>query len=98
MNIYSLLEEQAKKYEKKPALIFHDQVVNFGDLPRKYFVWPTLCKNLGLKSNRLGVCLPNCPEFVYSSVLRFYLWRGCRSVGFYAQDRGNSFLFKSCRS
>ncbi len=72
MNIYSLLEEQAKKYEKKPALIFHDQVVNFGDLPAKVFRLANALQKLGLKKgDRLGVCLPNCPEFVYSYLAGF---------------------------
>ncbi len=72
MNIYRLLHEKAEKYANKPALIFHDQVVNFGDLPAKVFRLANALQKLGLKKgDRLGVCLPNCPEFVYSYLAGF---------------------------
>ncbi len=72
MHIYSLLQGQAKSYAKKPALIFHDQTVSFGDLPAKVFRLANALQNLGLKKgDRLGVCLPNCPEFVYSYLAGF---------------------------
>lgn len=72
MHIYSLLEGQAKSYAKKPALIFHDETVSFGDLPAKVFRLANALQKLGLKKgDRLGVCLPNCPEFVYSYLAGF---------------------------
>ncbi len=72
MNIYRLLHKNAERYANKPALIFHDQTVSFGDLPAKVFRLANALQKLGFKKgDRLGICLPNCPEFVYSYLAGF---------------------------
>lgn len=72
MNILTLLQENAKKYALKPALIFHDHSVSFADLPAKVFRLAHALQKLGLKKgDRLGVFLPNGSEFVYSYLAGF---------------------------
>ncbi|MCB9757757.1 MAG: AMP-binding protein [Candidatus Omnitrophica bacterium] len=72
MNTLALLQNQAQKYADKPALVFHDQVVTFADLPAAVFRLANVLQKSGLrKGDRLGVCLPNCPEFVYAYLAGF---------------------------
>jgi long-chain acyl-CoA synthetase len=72
MNTVTLLLQNAQKYATKPALIFHDHVVNFADFPAKVFRLAHALQELGLrKGDRLGVFLPNGPEFIYSYLAGF---------------------------
>ena len=72
MNTFKLLHNQAQKYADKPALVFHEQVVTFADLPAFVFRLANALQKLGLqKGDRLGVCLPNSPEFVYAYLAGF---------------------------
>lgn len=72
MDTLKLLQNQAKKYADKPALVFHEQVVTFADLPAAVFRLANALQKLGLqKGDRLGICLPNSPEFVYSYLAGF---------------------------
>ncbi len=72
MNVLTLLHNQAKKYADKPALVFHDQVVTFADLPASVFRLANALQKSGLqKGDRLGICLPNSPEYVYAYLAGF---------------------------
>ncbi len=72
MDTFTLLSDQAQRYFAKPAIIFHDHVINFGDLPAKVFRLANALQRSGLKKgDKLGVCMPNCPEFFYSYLAGF---------------------------
>lgn len=74
MDTYKLISDQAGKYGVKPALIFHDQSISFGELPDRVFRLANGLKKLGFeKGDRIGICLPNCPEFVFSYLACFVL-------------------------
>ncbi|MCB9771268.1 MAG: AMP-binding protein [Candidatus Omnitrophica bacterium] len=72
MNTFAILQENAAKYGNKPALIFHDHIVTFADLPAKVFRLANALQKAGLqKGDRLGICLANGPEFVYAYLAGF---------------------------
>ncbi len=74
MNIHSILQQSAGHFGSKPALIFKDQTVSFVDLKRKVF---QLAHGLGSlsvqKSTKIGLFLPNSPEYIYSYLASFCL-------------------------
>jgi len=67
MNVINLLEEQAKTYPDKPAIIFRQQQISFRRLRDSVFSLSSSLLKLGLKrGDKIGVYLPNWPEYVYS--------------------------------
>lgn len=74
MDIYSTLQQIASRYGSKPALIFKDQSISFSELKTRVF---QLAHGLGSleirKSTKIGLFLPNCPEYVYSYLASFCL-------------------------
>lgn len=74
MNIYITLQEAARTYGAKPAIIFKDKRISFNDLRSRVL---SLAYGLGAqgirKSSRVAVYLPNCPEYVDSYLASFCL-------------------------
>jgi acyl-CoA synthetase (AMP-forming)/AMP-acid ligase II len=67
MDIAKLLENKAKEFPKKPALIFKDQPITFSQMKDASFRLANGLLNLGLKKgDKVAIYLPNCPEYIYS--------------------------------
>ncbi len=74
MDIYSTLQQSASRFGTKPALIFKDKTISFAELKAKVL---GLANGLGSlqvrKSTKIGLFLPNSPEYVYSYLASFCL-------------------------
>ncbi|MBF0490507.1 MAG: AMP-binding protein [Candidatus Omnitrophica bacterium] len=74
MDIYTTLQQSAARFGTKPALIFKDQTISFVELKDKVF---QLAHGLGAlqvrKSTKIGLFLPNGPEYAYSYLASFCL-------------------------
>ena len=67
MDISKLLENKAKEFPNKPALIFKDQPLTFSGLKDTSFQLANSLINLGIrKCDKVAIYLPNLPEYIYS--------------------------------
>jgi len=74
MDIYQNLTDSAKIHGQKPAIIFKDKEISFIDLKKNVEGLALGLKALGLqKGKKIGLYLPNCPEYVYSYLSSFLL-------------------------
>lgn len=75
MEITRLLETNSQAYGSKTAIIFKDEQVTFLQLKEHVARLANALSNSGVgKSTKVGIYLPNCPQYVYS-----YL--ACLSLG-----------------
>jgi len=66
-SIGETLEDRAKKYKKKPALLFEGKEISFAQLNESVNKLANGFLDLGIqKGDRVAIMLPNIPEFVYS--------------------------------
>jgi len=64
----------AEKYGNKPALIFNDSPISFEELNASCLKLANVLKEKGVsKGDKVAICLPNCPEYVYSYLACFFL-------------------------
>ncbi len=74
MDIYSILQQSANRFAGKPAVIFKDQTLSFADLKSKVFQLSHGLAGLNVqKSTKIGLFLPNSPEYIYSYLASFCL-------------------------
>ncbi|HOD12327.1 MAG TPA: AMP-binding protein [Candidatus Omnitrophota bacterium] len=74
MDIKQLLIDKANVYSGKAAIIFKDQKISFSNLSKEVFRLAHALKGLGVgKGDKVGIYLPNCPEYVYSYLAVFCL-------------------------
>jgi long-chain acyl-CoA synthetase len=74
MDINQTLINGAQKYGAKPALIFKGESVSFTELAKNVGKLANGLRALGVgKSVKIGLYLPNCPEYVYSYLACFSL-------------------------
>ena len=74
MNVYQTLTDSARLFAQKPALIFKDKKISFLDLKANVLALARGLQNLGLaRGKKIGLYLPNCPEYVYSYLSSFLL-------------------------
>lgn len=74
MDMVNLLKTQAEKFSQKPAIIFKDQPVSFQELKETVFKLANGLDRLGIKPNdKVGIYLPNWPEYIYSYLALFCL-------------------------
>lgn len=67
MDVAAILESKAKIHPDKPAFIFQDQIITFGQLRDFSFRLADSLKNLGVKKGeKVAIYLPNWPEYIYS--------------------------------
>jgi acyl-CoA synthetase (AMP-forming)/AMP-acid ligase II len=67
MNVIKILEEKARLYPEKPAIIFRDEPITFAQLKDASLRLADSLANLGIKkADRVAICLPNLPEYVFS--------------------------------
>ncbi len=74
MDIYLNLQQSARQFESKPAVIFKDQTIAFSELKSRVFSLAHGLSGLAVKkSTKIGLFLPNSPEYIYSYLASFCL-------------------------
>ncbi|MBM3249604.1 MAG: long-chain fatty acid--CoA ligase [Candidatus Omnitrophica bacterium] len=74
MDLIKLLAEDAYRLKDKPAVIFRDQPITFGRLRETSFRLADSLRTLGIKKgDKVGIYLPNCPEYICSYLAIWYL-------------------------
>ena len=87
MEITHLLQDTAKRFKDKPAIIYpgprissqntgagKDKQISFEQLSQNVFKVANALRALGIKKHdKVGIYLPNCPEYVYSYLAIFCL-------------------------
>jgi acyl-CoA synthetase (AMP-forming)/AMP-acid ligase II len=72
MQIAKLLEENAKNFPDKAAVIFRERPISFRQLKENTFKLADGLIKLGLKrGDKLAIYLPNWPEYIYSYLAAF---------------------------
>ena len=67
MEIGKILEEKARQFPQKTAVIFRDKEIDFACLRDSVFKLAASLKNLGIKKgDKVAIYLPNWPEYIYS--------------------------------
>jgi long-chain acyl-CoA synthetase len=65
--LYQILQIASGAYRDKPAVAFMDAFIDFGDVKKLVDRLATALQNLGVvKGDRVGVMLPNCPQYLIS--------------------------------
>ena len=63
--IYNFLQEAAELSPNNVATVFFDKKMKYGELWEKVLRFANSLHNLGVKKgDRIGIYLPNCPQFV----------------------------------
>ncbi|MBP6343149.1 MAG: acyl--CoA ligase [Candidatus Omnitrophica bacterium] len=74
MNISNVLCIASQKYGPKPAVIFKEEQITYSRLAEEVAKLAAGLKNLGVaKAVKVGIYLPNSPEYVYSYLACFTL-------------------------
>jgi len=74
MNVYQILTDSARAFAQKPAIIFKGKIVSFADLKANVLALARGLQALGLaRGKKIGLYLPNCPEYAYSYLSSFLL-------------------------
>ncbi len=74
MDIRNTIEKTAEKYAAKPAFISKEQLISFLDLKRNVFKLANALKSCAVsKGDKVGIYLPNGPEYAYSYLACFCL-------------------------
>lgn len=72
MDITNVLNVVVKRFPSKPAIIFRDNPVTFEELYDKVLRLADALVSLGIgKSDKVGIYLPNCPEYIYTYLALF---------------------------
>ncbi len=72
MNVHYLLKEKAERLGSKPALIFKDEIITFERLYENVSQLASGMRQCGVrKSDKIGIYLPNSPQYVYSYLACF---------------------------
>lgn len=79
MDIRKILDNTAKKFSEKSAIIFKGEAISFAQLRETSLrLANVLAANGAQKGDKIAIYLPNCPEYVYSYLACFHL--GCVGV------------------
>ncbi len=79
MDVRSILENTARQFSDKPAIIFKEEEITFAQLKERSLMAASLLRRQGIRQgDKIAIYLPNCPEYVYSYLACFAL--GCVGV------------------
>lgn len=74
MKVNQILQQRTKQFPNKPAIVFKGQPITFLQLHDEAMRLAHALKNLGVqKGDKVGIYLPNCPEYIYSYLAVFCL-------------------------
>ena len=72
MDVSQLLEENARRFSQKTAVIFKERSLNFFQLKEETLKLAWALLRLGVKpGEKVAIYLPNCPEYVFSYLAVF---------------------------
>src|SRR5205823_2921860 len=64
-SLFSLLEESAKRFPDRPAIAWFGRHITYKELLRETERFSALLAKLGVEpGDRVGLVLPNCPQYV----------------------------------
>jgi acyl-CoA synthetase (AMP-forming)/AMP-acid ligase II len=87
MNVAQLLGKSAKAHINKPAIIFKDQTITYGQLRDFSFPLANSLIKLGIKKgDKVAIYLPNWPEYVYSYLAIWCCGATCVPLDFMLTD------------
>lgn len=67
MDVRKILEERAKEFPAKSAVIFRDKRISYDELKEKSFRLADSLRKLGIKKgDKVAIYLPSCPEYIHS--------------------------------
>ncbi|HBO97444.1 MAG TPA: hypothetical protein DE315_06580 [Candidatus Omnitrophica bacterium] len=79
MDIRQVLDNTAKRFPEKPAIIFKGEAISFAGLRETSLRLANALSSNGVqKGDKVAIYLPNCPEYIYSYLACFHL--GCVGV------------------
>jgi long-chain acyl-CoA synthetase len=65
--LYQILQVASGAYREKPAVAFMGAFINFGEAKKLVDLLATALQKLGVvKGDRVGIMLPNCPQYLLS--------------------------------
>jgi long-chain acyl-CoA synthetase len=65
--LYQILQVASGAYREKPAVAFMGAIINFGEAKKLVDLLATALQKLGVvKGDRVGIMLPNCPQYLLS--------------------------------
>ncbi len=74
MDIRQSLKETVKKFGDKPAIIFKEDQISFNQLQDSVLRLSKALSECGVnKGDKVGIFLPNCPEYTYSYLACFFV-------------------------
>ncbi|MHB8154531.1 MAG: class I adenylate-forming enzyme family protein [Candidatus Omnitrophota bacterium] len=83
MNIINILEQCAKEYAQKSAIIFREESISFLQLKDKVFSLSQSLLKLGIKrTDKVAIYLPNWPEYIYSYLAIWSIGACCVPLDF----------------
>ncbi|MFA5357071.1 MAG: AMP-binding protein [Candidatus Omnitrophota bacterium] len=83
MNVAALLEKNAKEYPERPAFIFKEREITFGELRGAAFSLADSLRGLSLKKqDKIAIYLPNSPEYVLGYLASWCLGAVCVPLDF----------------
>lgn len=92
MNLGMLLEERAREFPERAALIYEGKAISFAELDRNVNRLANGLKGLGLgPGDKIAIMLPNTPQFVYSFFACQKL--GAVAVPFNTMYKGGEILY-----
>ena len=74
--LWQYLQATAQRYPEKPAILYEQQIITYGQLWRQVKTGASVLRSRGFakgkRGDRVMLCLPNCPEFIlqYYAALR----------------------------
>lgn len=84
-SVFALLEQAAAEFAERPALAFFGRHLSYAALMKEVERFSAVLAGLGVvKGDRVGLLLPNCPEYVIA-------WFACQRLG--AVAVGNNPLY-----
>lgn len=74
MQIQNTLKKTAERFSQKPAIVFKDQTITFTQLYANAARLANTLLQAGVKKgDKIGIYLPNSPEYVYSYLATFFV-------------------------
>lgn len=93
MHLPHMLEEKASSIGARPAVIYKDKAVTYGELASRARRFARALKKLGVKADdKVAIMLKNCPEFIVSYFACAYLGAVAVPVNIFYKERELEYL------
>lgn len=99
MNVCDLLNKNSKEIPDKPTFIFRDQPVSFQELKEIVFRLANGLAAMGIKPHdRVGIFLPNWPEYIYAYLAIFCLGATAVPLDYMLTEEEMASCLKHCQA